>query len=202
MGVSGRMALLARGLEFLAQFLAGPDAGVNDVIGGGSARAQTTHGLLGEALDGDRLAHVEDVHPRALQQQRLENEAARLMGGHEVALHRRVRHTRRAAFAKLLFEERRHAALAPEDVAEAHDLALGPVLLGALLAAHVPLSQALGGAQHALRLDGLVGGDENELLGVVRAAQLQEADGRERVVAKGFRRVPLHQRDMLVGGGV
>ena len=57
-------------------------------------------------------------------------------------------------------------------------------------------------AENVLRANRLVGGDEDEALHPVLGGQLGEDPGAEDVVPHGFERVRLHQRDVLVGGGV
>ena len=65
-----------------------------------------------------------------------------------------------------------------------------------------PLGHRLRGAHHRLRVDRLVGGDEDEALDPRGGRGLGRDPGRDRVVAHGLQRVCLHQRHVLVGGGV
>jgi len=65
-----------------------------------------------------------------------------------------------------------------------------------------PLAERLRLAHHGLRVDGLVGRDEQEALCAELDRDLGEDPRPERVVADGLERVGLHQRHVLVGGRV
>ena len=65
-----------------------------------------------------------------------------------------------------------------------------------------PLGHRLRGAHHGLRVDRLVGRDQDEALDLRGGRGLRRDPGRDRVVADRLERVGLHQRHVLVGGGV
>ncbi len=77
-------------------------------------------------------------------------------------------------------------------------------VLGVLVAGGLddPLGHRLRGAHHRLRVDRLVGGDQDEALDVGGGGGLGGDPGRDRVVAHSLERIGLHQRHVLVGGGV
>ena len=64
------------------------------------------------------------------------------------------------------------------------------------------LRHRLRGAHHRPRVDRLVGRDQDEALGAGDGRGLGDDAGRDRVVADRLERVRLHQRHVLVGGGV
>ena len=65
-----------------------------------------------------------------------------------------------------------------------------------------PLGHRLRGAHHGLRVDRLVGGDQDEALDAGGGGGLGRDPRRDHVVANRLQRVGLHQRHVLVGGGV
>ena len=64
------------------------------------------------------------------------------------------------------------------------------------------LGHRLGGAHHRARVDRLVGRDQDEAPGAGDGCRLRDDPGGDRVVANRLERVGLHQRHVLVGGGV
>jgi len=64
------------------------------------------------------------------------------------------------------------------------------------------LGNALGCAHDTGGIDGLVGGDEDELFGAVTDCGLCERKGSDGVVLDGRKWMKLHERDVLEGGGM
>ena len=124
-----------------------------------------------------------------------------LRNRHEVARHLGVRDGHRAAVLDLAAEDRHDAARRGEHVAEADgdEARLGMTVTRRL---DDPFGHRLRGAHHRARVDRLVGRDEHEALGAGDRRGLGGDPGRDRVVAHGLERIGLHQRDVLVGGGV
>ena len=108
----------------------------------------------------------------------------------------------------LIEEERKNAALGADDVAEPDSGEAGGVLAcDAAFGVGVgsekdELGDALGGSHNAEGVNGLVGGDEDELAGVVRDGGLSEGEGAESVVFYRGEGVLFHERNMLESGGV
>ena len=131
---------------------------------------------------------------------RLQHEVHRLGDRHEEAGHVRMRDRDRAAARDLLPEERHDAAAAAEHVAEAHREEAPAASGGGI--AHDHLRDPLGGPHDARRLHGLVGRDQHEALDAVRQRRTRRRSRAEHVVGDRFGRVRLHQRHVLVRGGV
>ena len=154
------------------------------------------------------LTHVEDEDLASLAHgTRLKYQRARLGDEHEVANDVRVGDGDRTAVTDLLLKDGDHAAVGAQDVAEpgGHELchALHPAFLDGLAEAlAVDLADALAAAHDVGRVDGLVGGDHDELTGHVLHRKVGYHTGAVDVVLYGYRRVVLHHRDMLVGGGM
>ena len=163
---------------------------------------------LCEVHDPDGLPHVEHEYlaPSA-HSASLEHQFAGFRYEHEVSDDVRVGDGDRSPVADLLLEDGNDAAVAAEDIAEscgdelrhAPDLALLYRLVEALA---VDLANPLAAPHHIGRVDGLVSGYHNELPGAVLDGEVGYDTGAVDVVLHCYRRVVLHHRDMLVGGGV
>src|SRR5581483_4615919 len=200
----GRLAdRLALAPELLVQLLPGPDADELDRdVAVGLLAGEADH-LPRELEDRDRLAHVEDEHlPGAADRARLDDQRDRLGDRHEVARHLRVGDADRAAALDLAAEDRDHAPRRAEDVAEPDGDEAGRDVPARAVGLDDPLAERLRLAHHRLRVDCLVGRDEDEPLDAELDRDLGHHLRRERVVANRLERVGLHQRDVLVGGGV
>ena len=195
--------LLTGADELLVELLARAHADELDLdIAIGLLARQADH-VAGEIDDLDRVAHVQHVDlATPAQRARLHDERHGLRDRHEVARHLRVGHRHGAAARDLLLEDRDHRARRAEHVAEAHRnkarLDVGTVAERL----DDPLAQRLRLAHHRLGCDGLVGRDEHEDLGAGLGSDLGERPRGERVVAHRLERVRLHQRHVLVRGGV
>ena len=130
----------------------------------------------------------------------VQHELHRLGNQHEVAAHLRVGDGDRAALLDLLEEPRHHAAVAAEHVAEAHDRERRAAAHGLRL--DDQLGDALGRAHDARRVHRLVGRDQDEALDAVRVGRLGQQPRAAHVVLHRLARVLLHQRHVLVRGGV
>lgn len=104
------------------------------------------------------------------------------------------------AAGDLVEEKRENAAVRAQDIAEADDGPTGGA--GFAEGEDGEFGEALGGSHEGVRRDGLVGGDEDEAVGVVVGGGLGEAVRAEGVVDEGGEGVPLHEGDVLEGGGV
>ena len=125
----------------------------------------------------------------------------RLGDGHEVARHLLVGDRDRAAGRDLPAEDRHDRAGGAEHVAEPHRR-VARVAVAVLRGLDGPLGQRLGRAHHGRGRHRLVGGHQHEPLDAGLARGRGHDPGGHRVVAHGLDRVLLHQRDVLVGGGV
>jgi hypothetical protein len=113
-----------------------------------------------------------------------------------------VRDRQRLPRGQLPLEQRDHAPVAAQHVAEAHGAEVG-----ARVGQRGPpeddlLGHALGGAHHAGRMHRLVGADQHELLGPEARRHLGHAQRAQDVVPRRLDHVLLHQRHVLVGGRV
>ena len=106
----------------------------------------------------------------------------------------------RPAAANLLLEDGHHGAFRSEDVAEADGSESRRGDLGE--GVDVSLGQVLGGAHDARGVDRLVGGDEDEIADAEFRGQVGQALRAADVVLDRLADIGLHQRDVLVGGGV
>ena len=111
-----------------------------------------------------------------------------------------MRDRQRPARADLGEEDRDHAATTAQHVAEAYRHEVPPVTRGGIL--HDHLRHALGGAHDAGRADSLIGGNQDEVLGVRLPGAARHVRSPEDVVRDGIGHVGFHQRHVLVGGGM
>src|SRR5690606_33070269 len=131
---------------------------------------------------------------------RLHDQLGGFGNGHEIAPHVGMGDQDRAPRPDLPEERRDHAAAAAQHIAEAYRYEVAPVLDGGLL--HYELGHALGKPAAATGTYGVVGGDADEVLrsGLDRGAD--DVEGAEHIVEDRLADVGLHQRHMLVCGGV
>ncbi len=163
--------------------------------------------------DSHRLTHVEHVHRRVLarlDRGRLDHQHRCLVDRHEIPRHPRIRHRDRPALRNLRAPDRKHAARAPQHIAEAHHAearrskgrpASRPVRLP-VQTLRVHLRQPLGRAHHARRVHRLVAADQDKPLRSCRKRRVRYALGAEQVVRQRVRRMVFHQGHMLVRGRV
>ena len=111
-----------------------------------------------------------------------------------------MRHRDRTTALDLFPEHRDHAPAGAEDVAEADAQEPRPGSPGERL--NGELRHALGGAHHAHRLHRLVGGDEHERLSAPAVGGFGQDLRAQNVGLDRLQRIPLHHRDVLVGGGM
>ncbi len=122
-----------------------------------------------------------------------------LRNGHEIADNALVGNGDRAAFLDLAAEEGHHRPIGTQHVAKADGRELGCLAVAAL---DHHLAQALGRPHHVGGVDRLVGGNQHKAPGAVFLGCYGGVIGAEHIVVDGFRAVVLHQRHMLVRGGV
>ena len=187
--------------QFLDEFLPRARAGEFDgdvVVGFEAGQADKVAGEVDYFYWG---AHVEDEDFAALGEGAgLEDELRGFGDGHEVALHVGMGDGDRAAGGDLFFEEGDDAATAAEDVAEADGGESGGAYAVEVLDDH--FGDAFGGAHDAGGVYGFVGGDHDEDFRPVAVGRFGDGLGAEDVVVDGFFGLPLHEGDVLVGGGV
>ena len=198
--------------QLLVQLLAGAQAGEADLDVHLGPEAGEAYHLLGEAGDGDGLAHIEDedlaVFASLLdaERRRLEDQFHRLAHGHEEALDVGVGDGDRPARLELLLEQQHDGTGRSEDVAEADGDEPGPPPFAAAFGLRgageieglaIAFGEALGRAHDRDRVDRLVGGnlhhrhDPRRPTGVGDVAR---ADGVDR---RRFIGVGLDQRHMF-----
>jgi len=131
-----------------------------------------------------------------------EDEAARLGDGHEVADDLLVGDGDGATVADLPPEEGDHRAVAAEDIPEAGGDESGFHVIVVKERAGVHLADPFGGAHHVGGVDGLVGGDHDELFDPVFHGQVGDGLGALDVGAQGLIGELLHERDVFIGRGV
>ena len=100
----------------------------------------------------------------------------------------------------LLLKQRDHAAVAAQNVAEAHGDALHIGIVGKALDQH--FAQALGAAHNVGGVDRLVGGKLHKPFNAMLCGGGQQIFGAHNIVFDGLGGADLHQRDVLVRGGV
>ena len=200
---AGRVGPLLGREQLLEELLPRTDACVRylDVIP--RLEAGEAYQVFGEVGDFHRFAHVEDEDGAVvLHASCLQNELRGFGDGHEVARHVGVGDGDGAAPADLLFEGGDDASPAAEDIAEADGDEGAPLSCAGRRRADDHLGDALGGAHDGGGVDGLVGGDVDEDFDGVFKRQLSEVRRAEDVVEYCLLGVLLHQRDVLVRGGV
>ena len=195
--VVGPQVLLVRAEQDLVHLLAGPQPGVDDLdvpVGRGGQPA-------GHVGDPYRLAHVQHQHlAGAVDGAGLDDQAHRLLHGHEVPADLGVGDGDGAACLDLRGEGGQHRATAAEHVAEP-DAAVGAGS-GLVGGGGQPLGDPLGVAEHVARVGGLVGGDVDQAFHVVPQRGLQDLVGTDDVGLERLGRVHLEQRQVLERRGV
>ena len=183
--------------QLLIELLARSEAGVLNFdvhirLVTGQADHVPRHGV-----DLHRLAHVQNENLAALGiVSRLKHQTHRLGDGHEIPDDVGMGDGHGAAGLDLLLKERNDAAVAAQDIPEAHrhEFRFGlPVHH-----LHHHLAQALGRAHDVGGVDGLVGGYLHEPLDAVLRGGFRQLVGADDVVLDGLVGAFLHQRDVLV----
>ena len=199
--VAGRLDPLAGDQQLLEQLLPGAQAAEADVDILVGDKTGEPDQLLGEVEDLDRLAHVEEENlPPLPHAPGLQHQLARFRNRHEKARHLPMGDGDRPPLRDLLLEGRHDAAGAAEDIAEADGDETGAAGPGQGL--HVELRRPLGRPHHVGRVDRLVGGDHDEGFAVELVGGIGHHPRAAHVVVRRLGRVVLHQRHVLVGGGV
>lgn len=194
---------LLGGEQLLEELLPRADAGVDDLDILPRLEAREAYQVFGEVGNLHWLAHVEDEDSSVvLHASGLQDELRGLGDGHEVARHVGVGDGDGPSSADLLLEGGDNAPPAAEDIAEAHGDEGMPLSGAGCGRTDDHLGDALGGPHDGGGVDRFVCGDVDEDLHGMFERQLREVRGAEDVVQHGFFRVLLHQRHVLVGGGV
>src|SRR6185437_12516012 len=201
LGVVRRLGDFVAEEHFLIQLLAGAATGELDLDVVAFAETGETDHVAREVDDAHRLAHVEQEHfPALAEGAGLQHELHGFGDGHEVATHLGVGGIDKKDGFDLTDELWHDAAAAAEDVAEPHRDEIAVVLDRGLM--HDVLGYALGGAHDVAGADGLVGRDEDEVLGAAGDGGGDDVAGAEDVVGDRFDDVLLHEGNVLVRGGV
>ena len=224
-----RQALFAHQL-LLIELLARTQARVlnpNVYVG---LEARQAYQVAGQGVNLHRLTHVQDKDLAASRiGGRLQDQRDRLGYRHEVTDDVRVRDRHGASLRYLSLEQWYHRTIRAQDVAKADshklrsggirrklDVALLQTMMGVGMREQGQLSgtdhtihrlndhlaDSLGGAHDVRGVDRLVGGDEQEASAAVGEGGVGRLVGAQDVVLDGLAGRVLHQRDMLVGGGV
>ena len=159
--------------------------------------------VFGQRDNLDGLAHVEHEYLAAVgDTRRLEHEVHRLGDGHKVADNVGVRDGDGLALLYLALEQRDDATVAAEHVAKArgHEFGAAVLLLGEEL--HDHLAAALGRPHHVGGVYRLVGTDHHELAHVVVQRERRHVERADDVILDGLHGVCLHERHVLVRGGM
>ena len=205
--VSGAQLGVGRGQRFLVveiklfvELLPGPDARKAD-LDRIFRQARQADQVAGQVDDLHRLAHLQDEDFAALAHRRgLQHQLRGLRDGHEETGHAGIGDGDRSAAADLVLEDRHHAAVGPQHVAEPHHGEAGRRDL------RHGVDEALGNllrhAHDARGMDRLVGGDEDEVPHAELVGHFGHDLGAADVVADRFADVHFHQGHVLVRGGV
>src|SRR5690606_880712 len=159
--------------------------------------------ILRKVEDPHRLAHFQHRHVAAnvREERGQKNELDSLRDRHEVTRGLRVRDRDRLPSLELALEDRNHAAVAAENVAEAHrGVRRGRVTL--LEIQHDHFREALRRTHDAHGAHRLVCTDQDELLRAVHASSAGYAPGSDHVVPDRLPDIGLHQRHVFVSGRV
>ena len=149
--------------------------------------------------DPERLAHVQYEQVRASTEGRSVKDQPRGLGnGHEEPGHVGVGDREWLPVLELFAQDRHHASIGTEHVAEANRDIRAAVPHGGL--GDEQFRDPLGGAHHARRSDGLVGRDEDEVSDVGFHRGIEHDHRPPMFTCTASDRVILHQRYMLVGG--
>src|SRR6185437_5788968 len=149
----------------------------------------------------NRLTHVENEDFAALaHDRRLQHQLHRLGDGHEVTGDVAVRDCHRAAFANLLFEDRDHAAVAAQHIAETHRHETSTALM--VKSENNHFRQPLGYAHHVGGLYGFVGRDHDKIFCAILLSHQGYVIGAEDIVGDRLEAIALHHGNVFVGSGV
>ena len=130
----------------------------------------------------------------------MEDEAAGIGDGHEVADDVRVGDGDGATLVNLLFKMGNNGAVAAKHIAKAGGNELRvPLSIEAL---DVHLGESLGRAHVVAGVDSLVGGDHDEFLDLAEQGVFRYVDAAPDIGADAFAGVGFHHGDVLVGGRV
>ena len=211
----GGLGLLGIVEDFLEEFLALAEPRELYLDIGRMAEGYHT---LGEIHYLDGLAHIEDEYLSTVADGAcLEDELAGFGDEHEVAYDIGVGDGDGAASLDLLTEERDNGAVGAQYIAEAggdelgdgwRAIDLGERSVGAALCdgfvegLAVNLADALGAAHDVGGVDGLVGGNHDELLGAILDGEVSDDMGAEDIVLHCHGGVVLHHGDVLIGCGM
>src|ERR1035441_6113759 len=155
--------------------------------------------ILGQIRDLDGLAHFEDEYLSALADgESLQNQLGRLRNGHKIAGHFRVSDCYRAACGNLFLEDWNNTSVASEYIPEAHRNEFCTTLH--LECANEQLCCALRNAHHTGWPNRLICGNHGKIVDSVLSRCTGDVPGPENVGFDRSEDVPLHQRNMLVGG--
>src|SRR5215831_858703 len=187
-------------VEFLDQLLSGTQTGEMNVDVLIWHLAGEANHVLREIDDPDRLAHIENKNLRALAAGRcLENERHGFGDGHEIAACLWVGDFDGSARGNLRLEDRNHAAVAAEHVAETHGHASRADAVRAA-GGDDSFAHALGRAHHTDRIDRLVRGDHQQAPHVVLKRYIHQVPGTQDVIAHCFAEMRFHHGHMFVRG--
>lgn len=109
-------------------------------------------------------------------------------------------HSDRSASANLIIEQRHHAPVASQHVAEPHHGKLRRAFLVELL--HQMLGNAFGGAHDARWVDRFIGRNQRESIHTVSHGRFSHRASPQNIVTNGFLGVQLHERNMFVSRSV
>src|ERR1035437_119539 len=157
--------------------------------------------VVGEVDNLDRLPHVEDEELARLPEgARLQHKLHRFWNGHEVATHLRVGDGHWPSRLDLLEEGGDDGAARAQHVSESHRKEVAAAVLGG--GTHDLLGDALGASHYRRGTHGLVRRYQDERLDRTGDRHRDEVGGAEDVVGDGLDDVLLHERHVLVRGGV
>ena len=186
--------MLGGGDEGLFELVAGAEGGEDDLGGGGVELDE----MAGEIDDANLPGEVGGEEGCAAGGgERFDEGVDGLIEGKEVATGLGMGDGEGVGVGELVKEERDDAATGAEDVAEA-DGRGGERGVGEA----EEFGEAFGGSHEGVGGDGLVGGDEEEAVGVVAGGGFEEGMGAEDIVGDGGEGILLDEGDVFVGGGV
>src|SRR4029077_14149114 len=188
---------LVRIEEFLEEFFARTEANKFEFRAGFAGEA---HQSLRQVRDPNRLSHVkhQDVAVPA-DRKGLQHQADRFGNGHEKAGYLGVSNGDGLVLTDLFLEERNHASVRSEDVAESDRHAAQP-LSGP--GCENQFSHPLGAAHDVRRIHRLVGRNHYEGRAIRTLRHVQQRQQSENVVADRLFHIGLHYGHVLVGGGM
>jgi hypothetical protein len=132
----------------------------------------------------------------------LQNQSDGLGDAHEITLDFGMRDGDRSASGNLVAENAEHAARGIQHIAEAHRAKGGAVRGIGLEFAHDEFGEVFRGAHHSGGVHSLIGRDEDEFAATIRGGGTSSHERADRIVADRLGGLALHERHMLVRGGV